>query len=152
MAGLLDIIPPRFGVKYIDDRGRIAIHIERATGGCVKRLPELVTALRRIGLVKDDKIGMASSILLPAKEFLDVTASLLRNDPTLNLCNSITCLWCREIERRMNLYDEIRNPKIFQKNRLIIEIIAIINKFRLNNSVFKEVKNRILLNRARRNK
>jgi len=151
LAGLLDIIPPRFGVKYIDDRGRIAIHIERATGGCTKRLPELLMVLRKMGVVRSGKIGMANSILLPAKIFLNVTAKLLRKDPTLNLCNSITCLWCRELERRMNLYNSIRNPKFYQKNRLVIEVIAAVNRFRLSNPIFTYTKNRILLNLARRN-
>jgi aminoglycoside 3-N-acetyltransferase len=149
LAGLLDIIPPRFGVKYRDDEGGIKDYIERASGGCNKRLPELVTILRRMKLVKDGKIGMANSILLPANEFLELTTKLLKNDPTLNLCNSIKCIWCRELERRINLYNRIKNPKFFQKNRLAIGTIATISKFRLSNPIFKEVRNKFLLKQAR---
>ncbi|MCW4032500.1 MAG: AAC(3) family N-acetyltransferase [Candidatus Bathyarchaeota archaeon] len=149
LAGLLDIIPPRFGVKYRDDEGYIKDYIERAPGGCTKRLHELVTVFRRMRLVKDGKIGMANSILLPANESLELTTNLLRNDPTLNLCNSIKCLWCRELERRINLYNRIKNPKFFQKNRLAIGTIATISKFRLSNPILKELRNKFLLKQAR---
>lgn len=133
LAGLLSIVPLRCGVKYRDNDGTVRICVRRDVGGCVKKLPELVPILRRMGILRIGRIGMAYSILAPARELIAAMSEILKKNPTLNLCDDILCLWCRELERRMNLYKKIQNPKYFQKNILIIKIIALINKFRLKN-------------------
>lgn len=131
LAGLLKIVPFRYGAKYKDENDGTKIFVRKDIGGCIKKLPELVPILRKKGLVNDGKIGMANSLLIPAKESLEIMTDLLKNNPSLNLCEDIKCLWCRELERRMNLFKEIDNPKFFQKNFIIINTIAIINWFRL---------------------
>lgn len=144
LAGLLNIVPQKKGVKFRDNLGIINTFIGENWPGCVERLPELVQDLRKKGLVTDGMIGNARSILVPAKDFLENTSEMLRDDPTLNLCDRISCLWCRELERRMSLYDKIDNPRYFQRNVLIIKIIEVINWFRLHNYLIGEITNKIL--------
>ncbi len=138
LAGLLSMIPPSFGVKYRDDEGNIRLFIRKEEGGCTKKLPEFVPSLKKMGIVKDGRIGQAYSTLVLAKDYLMVMTDVLKNNPELNLCNSISCLWCRELERRMALYEKIRDPKFFQRNYLIIRILAMINLLRLKNYVTDE--------------
>jgi len=129
-AGLLNIVPWKRGVKYKDKNGNIKIFILKDRGGCTRKLPELVSKIRKEGLVQDGKIGMADAVLLPAKESLERMSDLLKNNPLLNLCENPLCLWCREIEKRLNLYDRIENPKYFQENKFVIFIISLINRLR----------------------
>ena len=74
---------------------------------------------------------MANAYIASANELLASMTSMLEDDPTLNLCNDGFCLWCREIERKLNLFDQIKNPKVFQKNVAVIRIVAFVNKIRL---------------------
>lgn len=130
LAGLFDIVPMFIGVKYRDKKGKVKIYIAK-TQPCMIKLSDLVPVLIKKGVVKTGKIGMAYSILAPAKDLIDAMAEMLKKNPTLTLCDKIGCLWCREAERRMNLYRNIENPKYFQKIGLIIKTIALINRVRL---------------------
>lgn len=131
LAGLFDLVPQWRGVKYKDIQRRMRIHIYNALP-CIRKLPELVPALEKMGIVETGKIGMARSLLAPAKDLLHAMAEMLEKDPTLNLCDDILCLWCREAERRLDLYERIENPRFFQSNLFLMRIIALINGFRLN--------------------
>ena len=86
-------------------------------------------------IIKDGKIGGAAAIVAPAKETLDIMTILLKQEPILNLCDDFAFLWCRELERRLKLYNKIKKPKLFQKNILIRSIIALINFIRLQDSI-----------------
>jgi aminoglycoside N3'-acetyltransferase len=130
LAGLLDVVPWRRCVRYKARDGEIKIFTFKDRGGCVKRLPELVSHLRTIGLVKDDKIGMANAVLVPAKKSLAVMAELLTQNPSINLCDSVWCLWCRELESRLDLYDRIERPRYFQKNIAIRKLVGAMNRVR----------------------
>jgi aminoglycoside N3'-acetyltransferase len=132
LAGLLNVVPLEVGVFCTNEIGEPVLFTANDLFACVKRLPELVLSLRNMGLITDGKIGNAASILVPAKETLNAMAKLLRESPTLNLCSEISCVWCRELERRLDLYDRIENPALFQKNALIIQIIAMVDKYRLS--------------------
>ena len=134
-AGLFNVVPKFFGVRYRDEEGKLNIFVWKYPP-CVEKLPELVPILRKMRIVKIGKIGMAHSILAPARKLIDAMTELLRNDPTLNLCDNILCLWCRDFERRMNLYSKIENPRFFQKSIFMIRIIALINRFRLKRYSF----------------
>lgn len=131
LAGLFDLVPQWRGVKYKDTQGRMRIHIYNALP-CIRKLPELVPALEKMGIVETGKIGTARSLLAPAKDLLHAMAEMLDRDPTLNLCDDISCLWCREAERRLDLYERIENPRFFQRNLFLVRIIALVNGFRLN--------------------
>ncbi|MCZ6675302.1 MAG: AAC(3) family N-acetyltransferase, partial [Verrucomicrobia bacterium] len=131
LAGLLTLVPFKIGVRYRDDNGEIQLFIRRDKGGCVKRLPEFVPELRRQGLVKEGNVGIGASLLIPSQDILRVMVDLLKKNPALNVCGDISCLWCREVERRLALYDTIENPAYFQKSRLLRKLIAIRNGFRL---------------------
>ena len=130
LAGLLDIIPWRRCVRYKKRDGEIKIFTLKDRGGCIKRLPELVSHLRNIGLVADGKIGMANAVLVSAKESLGVMAELLIHNPSINLCDDVWCLWCRELESRLDLYDRIERPRYFQKNIAIRKLVRAMNRFR----------------------
>ena len=131
LAGLLNIVPCRMGVQYKDDDGNIKLFIRKDKGGCTKRLPELTSVLRKAGMIKEGKIGKAHSLLTSAHEVLDVMTDMLKKKPTLNLCRNALCFWCREIERRLNLYNKIEEPEYFQKYRFIRSSLALINWFQI---------------------
>lgn len=130
LAGLFNVVPIVHGVKYRDDEGKVKIFVFDYPP-CVKKLPKLVPILRKMGTVKIGRIGMAYSILAPARGLLKVMTGMLKENPTLNLCDNVFCLWCRELERRLNLYKKIENPKYFQKSSFMIQTIALVNWFRL---------------------
>jgi aminoglycoside 3-N-acetyltransferase len=132
LAGLLNVVPLEVGVFCKNDSGEPILFTTNHLFACVKRLPDLVVSLRNMGLITDGKIGNAPSILVPAKETLNAMVKLLRENPTLNLCSEISCVWCRELERRLDLYDRIENPALFQKNASIIQIIALVDRYRLS--------------------
>jgi len=140
-AGLLTIVPWKRAVLHKDRQGRINTFILKDRGGCPTRLPDLVKDLKEKGIVREGKIGMAQSIIVPAKESIERMSSLLKADPTLNLCDKPLCLWCREIELRLNLYQYIKNPKIFQRYKAAIYLFALINRLReLDNRLISRFK------------
>lgn len=134
MAGLLDIVPLEMCINYIDEDGKTRLFRGSDVYACTKTLPRLVPLIRDRGILKEGRIGNAPSILVSTKDALDLMAKLLRKDPALNLCDDITCIWCRELERRMNLYRTIKSPTPFQKNILWIELLALVNMYRLRGS------------------
>jgi len=138
LAGLFNIVPFKEAVKFMDRNGIVRIFTWN-TRQCVDRLPEFLPILRTMGFVKDARIGMANSILFPAKEFLEIISKMLKKDPTLNLCNSFFCVWCRELERKLNLYTKVEKKKIFQKNSFVINLITLVNWFRLRNYVVDDI-------------
>src|SRR5665647_2182066 len=46
---------------------------------------------------------------------IDIIITLLGESSESNLCGSISSLWCREFERKLNLYDKIANPRYLKK-------------------------------------
>lgn len=130
LAGLFDVVYRPHAVKYRDNEGNIRIYVYNMPP-CARKLPELVPALLEMGVLKSGRIGFADSMISPAKDLLYAMANMLKEDPTLNLCDVTYCLWCRECERKKGLYKRIKNPKYFQRNRLVIKTIALINDVRL---------------------
>jgi len=131
LAGLLDVVPLRRRSRYRDEAGRIRTFVRRDDGGCVRRLPELVAELRDRGLVTDGKIGEADAVLVPAGESLRVMTELLQEAPARNLCGDWSCLWCRELERRLDLYGAIESPRVFQRYRAVAGMTGLVNRVRL---------------------
>jgi len=131
LAGLLDVVPLEVGIYYQDGKGELKLFKSKDTYACIKKLKDFVPIIKNLGLVNDGMIGDAPSMLVPVRETLNAMTKLLKEDPTLNLCDNVTCIWCRELERRLNLYNTIRNPALFQRNRLAISLIALVNKHRL---------------------
>ena len=135
LAGLMNVVPLEVAVRYIDpEGGDVLLFKARNVYACVKNLGVLVPALREKGLLTEGKIGAADSILVSAEDALFSMAELLKEDPTLTLCEDVSCIWCRELERRMDLYDGIEDPETFQKNRIAILALGMINRRRLNGS------------------
>lgn len=103
---------------------------------CTRTLPALVPRLENMGLVRRGKVGEAQSLLCSG-EVLDAMTQMLKQDPTLTLCDDFYCISCRELEHRMNLYRKIRNPRTFQRSKLIRETLHI------RNSVLQQYYNRL---------
>lgn len=144
LAGLLDVVPWKRAVMYKNGSGILQSFVLRDHGGCTHRLPELVAQLRLQGLVTDGALGAASAVLVPAREALENMASALRRNPEINLCKRPLCYWCRELERKLDLYQKIEDPEVFQKNRIAIYALSWINRLReLDNGI--AAKSRILL-------
>jgi len=135
LAGLSDVVDRWRGVKYRDDEGKVKIYAFNSPP-CIRKSPELVPTMRKMGIVKIGKVGMARSIIASAKDLLHAMAQMLEKTPTLNLCDKVWCLWCREAERRLVLYEKIENSRFFQRNVFMKRTIALINEFRLNEYSF----------------
>ncbi|MHA2408220.1 MAG: hypothetical protein ACXACA_07605, partial [Candidatus Ranarchaeia archaeon] len=129
LAGLFNIVSMFYGVKYRDQEKIKTFVYNRPP--CARNLTVLIPNLIKKCNVRIGKIGMANSILGSSKEFLDEMTIMLKEDLTLTLCNKIYCLWCREAEKRLHLYDEIKNPKYFQKNLILRGALTLINSLRL---------------------
>jgi aminoglycoside N3'-acetyltransferase len=125
-AGLF-VVPMYGGVKFKSSDGKIKVFIG-ISSPCTKKLPELVPKLEKMGIIKRGNIGLAHSLIAPADKILDTMTDMLKKDPTLNLCDDWRCHKCRELERRMNLYEKITNPKLFQRNSAIRAILSWINR------------------------
>ncbi len=130
IAGLFNQIPIVSGTKYLNPENNVNLYIYNDVP-CVKNLPTLVPTMKQKGIIKTGRIGNAYSTIGQAKELLAFMSEQLKLNPTLTLCNDINCLWCREIERKLNLYKTIKNPHFFQKNTLIKTVIRLINKNKL---------------------
>ena len=130
LAGLFNVVQEVRGVRYRNDQGKINLYWYN-NPPCAKRLPELLQAIKRGGFLREGRIGNAYSVLAPAKDLLDCMSTELKRNPAVNLCNDIWCLWCREAERKLELYEQIKNPRIFQKNVFLRTAIAKANHIRL---------------------
>lgn len=136
LAGLLDIVPQKLGTLYRDRNGSEKWFHRSDAGGCVERLAELVTDLRDLGLVKDGSLGAAGAVLVPIRESLKIMTDILRENPTRTLCGGIGCLWCRELERRMDLRKSVENRVFFQRHATVYKVIDGYNWFRLQDFLF----------------
>jgi aminoglycoside 3-N-acetyltransferase len=130
LAGLLNAVKMRpRTVKYKDRTGKICIYSYYGST-CTRQLPKMVPILVDMQIVEIGRIGLARSIIASTKDLLYEMTEMLKEDPTLNLCDKIYCLWCRELERQKDLYNRIDNPKYFQKNIVLRKMITLINKYR----------------------
>jgi hypothetical protein len=130
LAGLLTILPPIYGVRYIRRDGTTGLYEKWDLGGCTTRLPELNAGFIERGLISPGRLGKAETLLVQADPVLYQMASMLRSDPTLNLCRDYSCYWCREIERKLDLYPHIEDPCVFQRNGLLAKTTRLINAAR----------------------
>lgn len=121
-AGLF-VVPDYWGVNFVNSDGKIKKYIELKPP-CVKRLPDLTPKLDDKGVIKRGKIGRADSYIGSAQKILDTMTDMLKEKQTLNLCDDPLCYKCRELERRLNLYKRIENPKLFQKNLLFRKVLS----------------------------
>ncbi len=127
-AGLLDVVPWVRVVRFRCEDGQTQLFTWRDRGGCTRRLPELVSDLRENGIVQEGMVGEASALLVPAKESLHIMTAALRKHPERNLCDHLLCYWCRELERRRDLFDAVAHPRFFQRSALAIRLVAVANQ------------------------
>lgn len=124
-AGISTTLP--VGVRYKDAKGETKLFIFESPP-CAANLTELIPKLDMQGIVKRGQLGMVSTIIANANEVISSMSSMLSENPQLNLCNNIYCLRCRELERKMNLYDRIANPALHQRSRLARKIVSFRNR------------------------
>ena len=137
-AGLF-VVPVFRGVYFRNSLGQIKLFIHLGVP-CIKKLPVLVPKLESLGTIKRGKIGMASAIIASADKLINLMTSMLKENPALNLCDDLYCYKCRELERRMNLYGRIVNPKLFQRNRFIRTVLSWRNNLLLKRVNFQGTK------------
>jgi aminoglycoside N3'-acetyltransferase len=128
-AGLW-VVPMTCGARYLDSEGEVKLFVMRMPP-CVTSNPMLVPVLEGMNLLKRGKVGEADSILAPVKGLLDALTEMLKQDPTLNLCDDVLCLLCRELERRLDLYGRIRCLHLFQRNLFLRKVVNLRNKLAL---------------------
>jgi aminoglycoside 3-N-acetyltransferase len=125
-AGLI-VVPMFSGVLYKNSKGKIRLYVFQNPPSILMQ-PKLVPFLVKNGFAKRGKVGMASSVIARADDLIKALVCLLREDPTLSLCGNFFCVHCREVERILDLYDGMREPKFFQKNLLVRRVIGFRNK------------------------
>ena len=130
-AGLSKVVPEFHAVKYKTGQESTKLFIMNHPG-CTRSLYKLGPNLTKKGILKAGKIGFAKSYIADAKELLTGMSDMLKNDPTLSLCDEFSCIWCRELERRMKLYNKIEKPFFFQRNIIVLRFLELINRIRLN--------------------
>ena len=128
-AGLF-VVPAYTCVNFRDQEGNIKLYFQLRPP-CIKKLPELVPKLEAKGVIKRGEIGMANSIIASVDQLLYHMSTMLKENPALNLCDDLSCYMCRELERIMNLYERVENPKLFQKNILIRTLLSWKNRLLL---------------------
>jgi aminoglycoside N3'-acetyltransferase len=121
-AGLF-IVPFLMGVLYKNKEGVSKLFIW-VHPPCPKNLHALGPIVEKKGILRRGKIGSAASIVAPASELIDAMITVLKEDPTVNLCDDIFCVRCRELERRLNLYGKIANPMFFQKSKFMRKLLS----------------------------
>jgi aminoglycoside N3'-acetyltransferase len=114
LAGLLDLVESGWGVYCPGKAGGQILFRRREHTGCVTKLPLLVKEMRESGAIIDGRVGDAATICAHAREALEYMSSRLKSAPEEFLCNRSACIWCREVERKLNLYPRIRNPAWYQ--------------------------------------
>ena len=113
-AGLF-IVPMLRGVRYKTLKGDIRLFFWTSPP-CARNLSKLNPKLKAMGALRQGKIGMATAVVGSVSQLLDFMSSTLGKKPALNLCDDVFCVSCRELERRMILYETIENPKFFQRS------------------------------------
>ena len=109
-AGLF-VVPMLTGVKY-KKNNEVKLFVS-VMPPCTKKLPELNPRLEKMKILRSGKIGYAPSLIGLADNLLESLSSILKEDPSLNLCDDLFCLSCRELERRLNISTKNMTP--FQK-------------------------------------
>jgi aminoglycoside 3-N-acetyltransferase len=142
LAGLY-VVPDYLCVNFRDQEGNIKLYTQLRPP-CFKKLPELVPKLEAKGVVRRGYVGMAQSVIASADQLLYHMSAMLKEKPELNLCDDVFCYMCRELERRMNLYAQIINPRLFQRNAFIRTVLSWRNRLllrRLNSPNSKKTPN-----------
>jgi aminoglycoside 3-N-acetyltransferase len=101
-AGLLALVPRRYGAKFKDEKGRLRIFRRPDVGGCAERLPLLVAEMRARGDTRDGMVGNARAVAVEARRAIGHMTDALKARPLDYLCASASCLWCREVEARLS--------------------------------------------------
>ena len=132
-AGLNDAASIRVYASY-KEGGAIKVLGSTDYHACCNVLRNLVPPIRKRGLLREGVIGSAPSILIDTGEALHAMTEMLIANPTLTLCPVISCAWCRELERNLGLYDLVENPRIFQRNPIVRQLLHTVNGLRINDS------------------
>jgi len=126
-AGYFGVLPLICGVRYKDAKGKTELYLANPAP-CVKNLHMIVPKIEAAGLITRGKIGNAAAVFASADKLIEALVKILKEEPELSICDDIFCLYCREHERRKNLYQKIKNPKLFQKNWAARKILGVLHK------------------------
>lgn len=129
LTGLYSLVPTYYTIRYNDKHGETKIYTDHSP--CSKNLDSLTPLLIEKNAVRRGEIGMAPSLIGDANEIIIESSRILAENPTLNLCNTASCIWCREVEKKLGLYDNIAEPKYFQRP-FIRQLVRLVNEVRLS--------------------
>lgn len=130
-AGYFNLLPAKMGVRYKDKDGNTKLFIRNILP-CPRNYHMIVPKIETQSQIIRGNIGNAPSILAPASNLIEALAKILKKEPELTLCDDCFCLFCRNLERKMDLYPKIKNPKLFQRNLLIRRILRLRHNYVLN--------------------
>lgn len=126
ISGLLSLVRFNRGVKYVDEKGRRRYFLRTDVGGCTTKLPNLVSELRDIGLLKDGYVGKAQSHIVSAEYALNYMSFKLSNSPYSYLCDCSDCIWCREVEAKLKFVKKIQSCN---SSTLLFKFRSIVNRY-----------------------
>ncbi|MHA1452068.1 MAG: AAC(3) family N-acetyltransferase [Promethearchaeota archaeon] len=129
LAGLYDFIPMYLSTQYRTKQGEVEVHYDYYP--CSRNLHSIVPILEDRNVVKRGRLGMANSIIGNVREIIVEASRILSTNPELNLCTNPGCVWCREVERKLDLYGDIAESKYYQYP-FLREITALVNKIRIS--------------------
>ena len=128
LSGLDSIIPMYYATQYRKVNNEVGIYHEYFP--CPTNLISITPLLEKKGVLKQGKIGMTEAKIGKAKDIIIETFKSLSKNPELNLCHKSSCIWCRMVEKKLDLYHSIHKPKYYQYP-FIREIVSLVNKIRL---------------------
>ena len=130
LAGLLPLVRDgQLGVYYRDSEGRRSLYVRPYRSGCIRKLPSLVAEMRERGMAQDGAIGGAGAVAVPAREAMDYMVLQLKSSPERYLCEDWRCVWCREVEAKLNLYSRFAAPRWFQRSPAGALVVKLRNRF-----------------------
>ncbi len=114
----LSVVPKTMGVLYKNAEGKTRL-FAFVHPTCAENTSKLVPMLVARGILKRGRIGCANSLVANVDDLIREMCLLLREDPTLTLCENVLCWECRELERRLSLRGHIKMPGFLQENWII---------------------------------
>lgn len=128
LSGLYSQVPRYYATQYRKPSNEISVYYDY--NPCADNLPVITPILEKKGLLKSGKIAEAGAKIGKAMDIIVESSRILKNSPEMNLCDKPSCIWCRTLEKELDLYHSIPKQKFYQRP-FIREIVYHLNKIRI---------------------
>jgi hypothetical protein len=128
VSGSYSLVPLYCATQYRKPNNEVAVFHDYSP--CPRNLTSVTPILEKKGVLKSGKIGITGAKIGKAKDIIAETSRILSSNPELNLCDKPGCIWCRTLEKKLNLYHSIPEPRFYQYP-FIREIVSLLNKMRI---------------------